>query len=328
MAEKLFQPGTALKGMAMGMAEVVPGVSGGTIAFITGIYERLINAIKSFDPKFIKYLFGFKFKSAFKHVDGLFLISLLLGMVVGIVVAIFSVTYLLENYPPAVWAFFFGLIVASAIYVLRQIKEWNVMIAVILVISTIVAFFIVKSVPTEGSTSYSYIFISGMIAICALMLPGISGSFILLLMGMYKFVTGTLKDTMVDFSLDKLSIIMIFGLGCLTGLAGFSRVLSWTFKNYKTQTLSALSGFMIGSLWKIWPWRLPVSWMDDGGNILYSMSSAFPKGAHDVKILAEQNVMPGAYSAGPDLLVWAILSGVVGFLLVFLIDRISEDHSM
>ena len=326
MAENTIQIGTALRGMAMGMAEVVPGVSGGTIAFITGIYERLINAIKSVNGEFFKKLFQFKIVEAIRHIDGFFLLSLLVGMLVGIVTAIFSIAYLLENYPPAVWAFFFGLIVASAIYVLRQIDKWNASTVIILIISAIVAFCIVQLAPAEGSTSYLYIYLSGTIAICALMLPGISGSFILLLMGMYKFITGTLKDAMVDFSMDKLIIIVVFGLGCLTGLAGFSRVLSWTFKKYRIQTLAALSGFMIGSLWKIWPWRIPTTWMDEAGEIFNGDLLSFPSNNHDIKILVEQNVSPQNYSLGEPLLIVSIVAAIAGFAIVFILDRFGSEN--
>ena len=321
MSNNLIQPANGLKGMAMGMAEVVPGVSGGTIAFITGIYERLINAIKSVDGQFFKFLFSFKLKRAIRHIDGLFLINLIAGMVLGIVVAIFSITYLLEHYPPAVWAFFFGLIIASAIYILRQIKSWDFFHGLLVVLFTIIAYYIVCAMPAEGSTSYGYILLSGMIAICALMLPGISGSFILLLMGMCKFITTTLKDLMTDPSMDKVVVMLIFGVGCLTGLAGFSRLLSWTFKKYETQTLAALSGFMIGSLWKIWPWRIPTSWMDESGNVFSSATATFPQHAEHIKLLTELNVLPTDYTVGPDLLLVSIVSAAIGFAIVFLLDR-------
>ena len=310
----------------MGMAEVVPGVSGGTIAFITGIYERLINAIKSIDGDFFRALFSFRFATAFRHIDGFFLLSLMIGMVVGIVTAIFTVSYLLEEYPPAVWAFFFGLIVASTIYILRQVERWDILHVCLVVVFTAIAYFVVASVPAEGSSGYLYIFLSGMIAICALMLPGISGSFILLLMGMYKFITGTLRELLMGPTVENIMTMFVFGLGCLTGLAAFSRVLSWTFKKYKTQTLAALSGFMIGSLWKIWPWRLPLSWMDEGGDIFFSGDSTFPDNTEHIKLLSELNVMPNAYTSGPNLLLISIISGLVGFAIVFLLDRMGDGE--
>lgn len=322
---KIFQPGVALRGMAMGMAEVVPGVSGGTIAFITGIYERLLAAIKSVDGTFFKHLFSLKLAAAFKHIDGLFLVSLLMGMVIGIVGAVFSVTYLLDHYPPAVWAFFFGLIIASTIYISKQVPKWDVLHVALVALFTVVAFLIVQAVPSEGSTSYPYVFISGMIAISALMLPGISGSFILLLMGMYKYITGTLKGLMTDFSTDSLFTLIVFGLGLLTGMAVFSRVLTWTFKKYHSQTLAALSGFMIGSLWKIWPWRIPTSWMTDDGTIVDGTTAALPTNLHDVKILSELNVLPAEYTMGPSLLVPAVLAAIVGFTIVFLMERMTKN---
>lgn len=321
---KVFQLGAALRGMAMGMAEVVPGVSGGTIAFITGIYERLLKAIKSVDGAFFKDLFSFKLADAFKRVDGFFLMSLFIGMAAGIVVAIFSVTYLLEEYPPAVWAFFFGLIIASTIYILKQVPKWDVLHVALVAIFTAIAFFIVQAVPSEGSTAYPYIFISGAIAISALMLPGISGSFILLLMGMYKFITGTVKGLMTDFTVDKLLIMVVFGLGLLTGMALFSRVLTWTFKNYRSQTLAALSGFMIGSLWKIWPWRVPTSWMTEAGQIVDAKAGQLPAAGEDVKLLSELNVMPGEYILGDPLVLASVAAGVFGFAIVFLLERVGS----
>lgn len=326
MSKSRIQPGVLLRGMAMGMAEVVPGVSGGTIAFITGIYERLLLAIKSVDGSFFRLLLGFKWVSAFRHIDGLFLTTLLTGMACGIVGAIFTVSYLLEHYPPAIWAFFFGLIVGSTIYVLKQIKKWTPLLGLIVILGTVVAYLIVRSVPAEGNTNLLYVYVCGTIAISALMLPGISGSFILLLMGMYKYVTGTLKDLLVDFTMDKLVVMIVFGLGCLTGLAAFSRVLTWTFKHYKAATLAALSGFMIGSLWKIWPWRLPVLWMDEAGIVHDAVDKPFPVQADHVKLLVERNVLPSDYAQGPDLLLWSILTALIGFGIVFFLDRFSPEE--
>ena len=214
---KDFLP-TVLKGAAMGVAEVIPGVSGGTIAFITGIYERLIDAIKSFSPT--KLLAAFKadgIAGVWKSIDGTFLVSLLIGMVGGIGIGVTVVKYLLETHPVYVWSFFFGLIVASAVYIAKQITKWSALEIILLIIGSIFAYWITIATPSTGSESLWFTFLAGSIAICALILPGISGSFILLLMGIYTFI---LHDTLSDGVLkqqDSAAIIrlLVFGAGCL-----------------------------------------------------------------------------------------------------------------
>jgi len=314
--------GTAFKGMAMGMAEVIPGVSGGTIAFITGIYEKLLNSIKAFGPSLITTFRKDGLSGAWNAINGNFLVFLLGGMVMGIVVGVFGISFLLENYPPAVWAFFFGLIIASAIYVGKQIKKWRWQEVVALIIGTIVAYGITVISPAEGSSSLLFVFISGMIAISALILPGISGSFILLLMGMYSFIiTDTLKPALRTLDPDKLFTMFVFALGCLAGLMTVSRLLSWTFKHFRSVTLAILTGFMLGSLNKIWPWRNPTKWMTDEGAIIDSLAGGIiPK-----KILMEQNVMPSGYSVGEPLVLAVVVCMILGFAAVFLLERFGSS---
>ena len=209
----------SLKGMAMGMAEVIPGVSGGTIAFITGIYEQLLNSIKSFGPSLLGVWKEKGIKGVWEAINGNFLLTLLVGMAFGIVVGVFLISYLLDTYPPVVWAFFFGLIIASAIYVGRQIEQWKLAEILLLILGTSVAYFITVISPSSGSESLLFVFISGAIAISALILPGISGSFILLLMGMYSFIISeTLKPALKTLAPDKSLIMAVFALGCLAGL--------------------------------------------------------------------------------------------------------------
>jgi len=283
--------GLALRGAAMGMAEVIPGVSGGTIAFITGIYERLINSIKSIGFDLIGTFRKDGIKGLWEAVDGNFLLFLIGGMVGGIVIGIFGISYLLENYPPIVWAFFFGLILGSVFYIGRQITAWSWKEIVILIVCATVAFGLTTTLPATGSTSYLYVFISGMIAISALILPGISGSFILLIMGMYTYIVqDTLKGVLSTFALDKIITMVVFGFGCLAGLMSISRLLSWTFAHFKNLTLAALTGFMLGSLNKIWPWKEATQWLEDAsGNIILD-----EHGLPD-KILMEDNISPSAY---------------------------------
>lgn len=304
----------------MGIAEVIPGVSGGTIAFITGIYERLLNAIKGVGPGLIKEFQTNGFNGLWKAVDGGFLVNLLIGMAIGIVIGVFGVSHLLENYPPVIWAFFFGLIIASAIYIARQIDAWNWKTILGLIIGAVVAYGITVLTPAQGSTSLLFVFFCGMIAISALILPGVSGSFILLMLGMYTYIiSDTLKPALKTFATDKLLTMGVFALGCLVGLMTISRVLSWTFKHYRSVTLSVLTGFIIGSLNKIWPWRNPIEWLRDvDGKII--MEEGIPK-----KILLEENVLPASFD-GEAYTLWVIVFAILGFAVVFLMERFGSDE--
>ncbi len=313
-----------LKGAAMGIAEVIPGVSGGTIAFITGIYERLLDAIKSFSPALIGTFRKEGVKGLWTAIDGTFLLTLVIGMVGGIVIGAFGVSYLLEEYPPVIWAFFFGLIIASAIYIGRQIEKWTAVEIILLIAGAVLAYFITTVAPVEWSRSLPIVFIAGAIAISALILPGISGSFMLLLMGMYYFiVTKTLKEGVLqNFDPQAMLTMAVFGLGCLTGLLTVARVLSWTFKNYRYPTLAVLTGFMLGSLNKIWPWRTPVKAMNEAGATITDTAAILTD--PEMKILQEINQLPGNYAAGDALLIPAIVMLVVGFVSVFLLERLGK----
>lgn len=331
MKQTLF---IALKGMAMGMAEVVPGVSGGTIAFITGIYERLINAIKSFGPQAFSALRADGLKGLWETIDGNFLVALLGGMVVGIVVGVFGISHLLEHYPILLWAFFFGLIIASALYIGRQVSNWSIGEIIALIVGAVFAYYITVAVPAQGNEALWFVFISGAIAISALLLPGISGSFILLLMGMYTFIIPTVKDALTTFSGDSLLILVVFAAGCAVGLVTFSRVLSWTFEHYKNPTLALLTGFMIGSLNKIWPWRIPQQWLveNEGGDYILQENSyelyqtAVQKG-EGIKLLVENNVSPSSFTGitgDANYMLGALTTAVLGFALVFLLERLGK----
>lgn len=301
-----------LKGMAMGVAEVIPGVSGGTIAFITGIYERLINSIKTLlNPSIISTLRKDGLKAAWNAIDGNFLLFLVGGMAAGLIGGIFTITHLLETHPTVVWGFFFGLIGASIIYVGRQVGKWNIITIAALIIGTAVAYFITVLNPGQGNDALWFVFLSGSLAICALILPGISGSFILLLLGMYTLIIPTVKDALKTFSMESLVVTGVFGLGCLIGLAIFSRVLSWTFAKYHDQTMAVLTGFMLGSLNKIWPWR----------NVLETRINS--KG-EEVPFI-EGNVMPAAYE-GEALVTGVIIAIIAGFVSVFVLSRYGQNE--
>ena len=298
-----------LKGMGMGIAEVIPGVSGGTIAFITGIYERLLNCIKSFNLSLFETFKKEGTKGLWKAVDGLFLTFLLAGMAAGVIVGVLGVTYLLEQYPEPLWAFFFGLIMASAVYIGKQIQQWSILNIVLLLSGAVVAYCISVLPMGQGSDSLLYTFLAGTIAISALILPGISGSFILLLMGMYTIIIPTIKTALKTFESDALIVLIVFGLGCLLGLMTFSRLLSYTFKNYKTSTLAVLTGFMIGSLNKIWPWRIPIE----------TITTAEGK----EKIIRESNLLPTTYeqiNGNEAHLIMCLTLFIVGFFVVLILD--------
>ena len=300
-----------LKGMAMGIAEAIPGVSGGTIAFITGIYERLLDAIGGLlGPKVIGAFRRDGWAAAWAAADGSFIVQLGGGMVVGLGLAVIGITELLEAYPPVVWAFFFGLIISSAVYVAKQVDRWNTLTIILLIVGMVSAFVLTTINPMSGSTNLPLVFLAGSVAISALILPGISGSFILLILGMYTVVFGAVRD-LIGGDLGALSIFVVFALGCLAGLALFSRVLSYTFKTYPDQTLAILTGFMLGSLNKLWPWRNAITFRTD------SAGERVP--------LLEETVLPGGYTGGDPFVIAVIVAFLAGLAIVFVLDRYAPD---
>ncbi|MFZ5429431.1 MAG: DUF368 domain-containing protein [Bacteroidota bacterium] len=295
----------SVKGIAMGAADVVPGVSGGTIAFITGIYEELINSIKSVNPASLKLLFRGRWKEFWKVINGNFLISLLAGIFISILSLARVIRFLLETYPVLVWSFFFGLIVASAIFVVRYVKKWNLGVAVTAIAGVAIAWIITVMTPAEANTTWWFIFISGAIAICAMILPGISGSFILVLMGMYKFIL----EAVGNFNIP---VVLLFLAGAAIGIISFSNVLSWLLRKYHDLTIGLLAGFMIGSLNKVWPWKNVVeTFVDRHG---------------EIKPLIEENVLPGTFEAisgKPSMLAGAVALALGGLLLIFVIEGLT-----
>ena len=284
----------------MGSADVVPGVSGGTIAFITGIYETLLNAIRSVDLQALQYLKKFQIKALWKHVNGNFLLPLLAGIATSVLTLAKVITHLLAEYPIQVWSFFFGLIVISALIILREIKLWNIGVFVAIALGIAIAYFITSATPAETPESSWFL-----LAICAMILPGISGSFILLIFGKYEFILSAVKEfRIVD--------IAIFGLGCIVGLLSFARLVSWLFNKYHNITIGVLSGFMIGSLNKVWPWKEAIqTYIDRHG---------------DLKPLVEANVLPNQYFAktgAEPFFLEAILFAAAGFLIVLAMDRVA-----
>lgn len=239
---------TFFKGIAMGAADVIPGVSGGTIAFLTGIYSELLSSIKSINFNAVKLLLTGKFSEFSKAVN----LKFLLAVASGILISIFSLArlmqYLLVNHPIPLWSFFMGLIAASAIFVLREIGKWKFVHIVSLLAGIVIAAYICLVSPSQTTEEYWFIFISGAIAICAMILPGISGSFILLLMGKYAFI----MKAVTDFNIP---VLATFAVGAILGIIAFSHFLTWLLKKYYKPTICVLAGFMIGSLVKVWPWK-------------------------------------------------------------------------
>lgn len=323
-----FNLPTILKGSAMGIAEVIPGVSGGTIAFISGIYEDLLHSIKSFDVELIRLLFKGKFPMIWEKINGWFLLNLGIGMASGIVFGIFAITWMMKNYPEPLWGFFFGLVLASAILISKHIKKWDVTRFVALAIGTGIALVISMISPAEGNDHPLYIFLAGMIAISAFILPGVSGSFMLLLMGMYTLIIPSLKSVLTNFDTASMYIIAIFALGCLVGIAWFSRLLSWLFDHYRETTFVLLTGFLIGSLYKIWPWRNVDLILDKAsGNMgqISSLENLQTYDAEHIKILKEVNVLPSAYWMSTPK-VWMTLAAVIaGFVIVLWMERRNNE---
>jgi len=238
----------ALKGFFMGSANVVPGVSGGTIALITGIYKRVVDSINSvMEPETWKALLSGRFKDFWKAVDGRFLLSLAVGIVVSILSLAKLMTYVLENNPIETWAFFFGLIIASSIIMFKEIKGWGLKEVLFAICGVVLGVVICTLSPTNTPDTWWFLFICGAISICTMILPGISGSFVLVILSKYDFV----MEAIATLDIPSLAI---FAAGCLVGILAFSKFLHWMLGRYEKQTMLVLLGFVIGSLVKVWPW--------------------------------------------------------------------------
>ena len=296
----------ALKGCAMGMADVVPGVSGGTIAFISGIYEELLDSIRSVNATALKLLLKLRLGEFWRHVNGSFLLPVLLGIAIAIFSLARLMTYLLTYHPSAIWSFFFGLIIASSVLVARQIGHWNWRTVLAFAVGAVAAWWITVATPAETPNDWWFVMLSGAIAICAMILPGISGAFILLLLGKYQYI----MQAVGDFNIP---VIAVFIIGAVAGIISFSHLLSWLLKHLHDITVAVLMGFMVGSLNKVWPWKETVE------TYLDSHGVAQP--------LVQHNVAPGAFeqlTGQPSLLVQAILLCAVGFLAIYGIELLAR----
>lgn len=312
MREKLF---IALKGLAMGMAEVVPGVSGGTIAFISGIYPTLMASIGALKPSLIGLLLKGEFKEFARQLNLAFLMPLGLGMGAGLVTGVLFISYLLEHFPLPLWAFFFGLILASAVYIFKQMKGQNLSSIILTLVAAALAYYVTIANPLGGSTSLILVFFSGVIAISAMVLPGLSGSFILLLLGMYSVVLPTVKSLLKSPELDAFILVAVFAGGCLLGLISFARLMSYAFKKQPNNTLAVLLGFMLGSLNKVWPWQeVTKTRINSGGEtVVFTSKSVLPNAFSQL----ENNFL---YGNDPQILT-VLVCMVFGFALVLLLDK-------
>lgn len=325
----------SLKGVAMGAADAVPGVSGGTIAFISGIYEELIATISNINLALFSTLKNEGFKAFWKAANGNFVLALISGIIVSFVAFMQLAKYLIEYHSVLIWSFFFGLILASIYFVGKQVTKWRIAEVIALVLGAFIAYYI-TTLPSSASNENPYfLFLAGAIAICAMILPGISGSFILLILGAYT----TLSNAISDFDIKK---IALFGLGAIVGLLSFSRVLKWLFKKFHNLTLAVLTGFILGSLNEVWPWKVSLSILEKSSGQIIPISkisklgtlSVYQAENHDFesyKLLTEKSILPLQYAEINNFIdpqtFPAISLMVVGFLSIFLIEKLGSKST-
>lgn len=299
--------GVFLRGLLMGAADIVPGVSGGTMAFITGIYDILISSIRAVDLEFARKVLQFDIKGAWQHINGNFLLPLLIGIATSILSLARVISWVLHNHPVPLWAFFFGLILASALVLMRQVERWSAARIVTLVAGTGIALGIGLSPAIDLGAGPLGIFIAGFLAICAMILPGISGGFILVLLGMYGPVIEAVKTLDIAF-------LAVLAAGCVAGLMCFSRLLHWLLHHYRQVTMALLTGFLFGSLAVVWPWKHVLSFVERSDGTL--------------KAVQQVPVSPAQFSVNtgePAQLALCVALMVVGFTLVWVIQTRWSD---
>lgn len=307
----------AVKGACMGAADVIPGVSGGTIAFIMGIYDEFVGSLASINGEALKLLLKGRFSAFWKHINGSFLLSLVAGIGISVIALAGLMQMLLSDFPIQTWAFFFGLIVASSIFIIRGISGWKIREGLMLVFGILLGAVICTLSPTQTPDGLWFIFLSGALAICAMILPGISGSFILLILGKYEYVLGAISGLVAGVDPGRnLLILGVFGLGAIIGILAFSRFLHWLLARWQKETMIVLAGFIIGSLVKIWPWS----------NAEAIVLSQFPELASFGDALPTEII--SQYMASADLHIGgAVLFAVIGFSLVTGIEMASKVAS-
>lgn len=297
-----------LKGLGVGIANIIPGVSGGTIALITGIFERLINAIKSFNLNAVKLLFKGKWNEFVEKTDLYFLIALFLGVFIAIVSLASVFGFLFEHYPVYIWSYFFGLVLASVYFVGKRVDRWTVSVIISLIVGTAIAIVLSLFNPAAENDGFFYLVLCGVVAVCSMILPGLSGSFVLILMGNYQLVA-------IDAINERnLSVILPVGIGAVVGLIAFSHLLSWVFKKYKNQTIALLTGFVLGSLNVLWPWKQASYLTDEAGDLILKNGEPI--------VARYSSVIP---ANGLDMEFWiAVLLVVVGIAGIWLLERNAE----
>jgi len=296
------------KGLAMGAANVIPGVSGGTVALITGIFEKLIDSIKSFDLTALKLLLSGKFRQLAKHINLDFLLAVFAGVAISILTLARLFDFLFKSYPIYIWSFFFGLILASVYFIGKTVEKWRLSAVISLIVGTAFAFSVSVLSPASENSSLLYLFICGIVAACSMILPGLSGSFVLILLGNYQLV-------MID-SINELNLMVLLPVvvGAVVGLLAFSHVLSWVFKKFKDQTIALLTGFILGSMGILWPWKHPVYKLDAIGNILLKKSGEKVVSGYDWYI-------PETWSTA---VIVAVVLMIAGIFTIYLLEKSAQ----
>jgi putative membrane protein len=306
--------GLTARGICMGAADIVPGVSGGTMAFILGIYEELIDAIRTLGrPHFLEAVFKFRIKDVLKILNWEFLLAVATGIFIAIITLSHALESLLVNQPVFLWSFFFGLVLASVLVVSKRVKRWSAQLVVALLLGAAGAYVLVGLVPVQTPNDWWFLIISGAVASCALILPGVSGAFLLVLLGKYQYVLGSVNDLRAG-DLDAAVPLILVAIGAVVGLVSFTQVLGWLFKKYHDLTVSVLIGLMVGSLRKIWPWKMELDWLRDaaGQFVLDSEGQRL--------VIQEANIWPNL-SSSEGLLQFGIaavlmLAGIGAILLL------------
>ncbi|SNZ00346.1 DUF368 domain-containing protein [Flagellimonas pacifica] len=291
----------SLKGLAMGAADAVPGVSGGTIALVSGIYEELVETISSVNIGLFKLILKGKLKTFWTSVNGNFILALGAGVLVSYVSFMKLAKYLLEYHPVLIWSFFLGLIIASIWYMGKQIPKWNLSTILFLLLGVAIGYFLTTLPTAEANDQLVYFFFCAAIAICAMILPGISGTFILILLGGYS----TLSTAVAEFDVKKL---IVFVSGAIVGLLSFSKILKWLLHKYHVQTFAVLTGLIIGSINQVWPWKKVLQTKTFGDKTI---------------VIDDMNVWPTAFE-GDNQLILAIFLAAIGFSLIFILERVAS----
>ena len=306
--------GIVARGVCMGASDIVPGVSGGTMAFILGIYEELIDSIRTLGrPNFLQAVFRLRIKEIFQILNWEFLLSVLIGIFIAVVTLSHALETLLINQPVYLWSFFFGLVLASVLVVSKRIKNWKPSLIGMLLLGAVGAYLLVGLVPVQTPDAWWFLIISGAVASCALILPGISGAFLLVLLGKYQYVLGAVNDLRAG-DLNAAVPLIFVAIGAVIGLVTFAQILGWLFREYHDLTVALLIGLMVGSLRKIWPWKLDLAWLQDAaGNFVLNSEGQ--------KIIVEQaNVLP---DFGSSQFLIAVVLALVGIGVILLLENLA-----